>query len=165
MSELTIGTDRMVTFHYTLKDTDGHVIDQSEADDPLEYLHGRGQIIPGLEKELEGRSAGDEAEIEVAAAQAYGEHHEELIMSVPREAFDFEPQPGSVVQANSKDGRVQHLIVLETDAESVTLDGNHPLAGKDLVFEVNVVGVRDATDEEVAAAAHECAGGGSDDIH
>jgi FKBP-type peptidyl-prolyl cis-trans isomerase SlyD len=83
----------------------------------------------------------------------------------PREAFDFEPEPGSVVQANSKDGRVQHLLVLEVDPETVKLDGNHPLAGKDLVFEVNVVGVRDATEMEVAEADKEIEDGGGGCVH
>lgn len=158
MSELTIGTDRVVTFHYTLKDVEGEVIDESEADEPLEYLHGRGQIIPGLERALDGRSVGEQAEIQVAAADGYGEHHEELIVKVPREAFDFEPNPGAVVQASTPDGRVQHLLILEAAADQVTLDGNHPLAGKDLVFEVNVVGVREATEDEIAEVARQCDG-------
>lgn len=149
MSDNRIARDQMVSIHYTLNDKDGNQIDASKADEPLSYIQGHGQIIPGLEKALEGAEAGEEVKVNVAPEEGYGPHLPERVVDVPKANFEFEPEVGGVVQAQMPDGRHTFLQVKGLDAESVTLDGNHPLAGLDLVFEVVVDGVRPATDEEL----------------
>ncbi len=145
-----IGTDQVVVLQYRMRDGTGTEIDSSQESGPISYLHGHGQILPGLEEGLTGREAGASFTIEVAADDGFGEHHDELVVEVPRDRFEFEPELGGVVSAQHPDGRVQHLKVMDVSEESVTLDGNHPLAGKDLVFEVTVDSIREATAEELA---------------
>jgi FKBP-type peptidyl-prolyl cis-trans isomerase SlyD len=145
-----IDTDRVVVLHYRMTDGAGTEIDSSQDSGPISYLHGHGQILPGLEEGLTGREAGDTFTIEVPSDEGFGRHHDELVIEVPRDRFEFEPELGGVVSAQHPDGRVQHLKVIGVSEESVTLDGNHPLAGQDLVFEVTVDSVRGATAEEIA---------------
>ncbi len=144
-----IDTDHVVVLQYRMTDETGTEIDSSQDSGPISYLHGHGQILPGLEEGLTGREAGDSFTVEVPAGEGFGDHHAELVIEVPRDRFEFEPDLGGVVSAQHPDGRVQHLKILEVSDETVTLDGNHPLAGKGLVFEVTVDSVRQATPEEI----------------
>lgn len=146
---MEIAAARVATFHYILTDDDGQVIDRSPDDQPLSYFHGAGNIVPGLEKALDGRSAGDSLTVDVSPAEGYGERVEALIQDVPREAFQGIDtiEPGMQFQANGGQGPVLVTVVAVNDGQ-VRIDGNHPLAGKTLHFDVRITGVRDSTDEE-----------------
>ena len=147
---MTVENGKVVSFHYTLTNAQGDVLDQSQ-EHPMPYLHGAGNIIPGLEKELAGKKVGDKLTVNVPAAEAYGEYHEQLVNDVPREAFQGVDQiePGMQFQANTSEG-VQVITVKAVNGETVTVDANHPLAGQDLNFDVEIVEVREATEEESA---------------
>ncbi|WP_457639776.1 FKBP-type peptidyl-prolyl cis-trans isomerase [Persephonella sp.] len=145
-------SNKVVTFHYTLKDKEtGQVLDSSqEYGQPLTVLFGAENIIPGLESRMEGMEAGEKRTIEVPASEAYGEKNPELVQQVPREYFQgIELEKGMPLQAQTPDGQIINMIVVDFDDNTVTVDMNHPLAGKDLVFEVEVVNVRDASLEEI----------------
>ena len=147
---MQIGPRTVVTVNYTLTDDDGEVLDSSEGQDPLAYLHGVGQIVPGLEQALAGKAAGDALQVTVDAAEGYGEHDPELVQAVPRAQFkDLDDlEVGMELQATGPDG--DHLVtVVGIEDDEVMLDGNHPLAGMTLHFDVAVVDVRDATPEEL----------------
>jgi FKBP-type peptidyl-prolyl cis-trans isomerase SlyD len=118
---------------------------------PLEYLHGHGNLIPGLERELEGQELGSELAVSFPPDEAYGPHDPSRIMEVTKDRLGFEPEVGTVVAAQLPDGREQHLLIAEVEGETVTLDGNHPLAGQTLHFEVKVASLREATASELAA--------------
>lgn len=141
----------VVSLHYTLKDDSGEVLDSSSGREPLSYLHGHGNIIPGLEKALEGTSVGHRSNVAVAAADAYGETNPDLVFEAPKEQFpaDMELAEGARVYAEGPDGPVSFTVVRLTESGAV-LDGNHPLAGKRLHFDVEVVEIRPATKEELA---------------
>ena len=147
---MTVENGKVVSFHYTLTNAQGDVLDKSQ-EHPMPYLHGAGNIIPGLEKELAGKKVGDKLTVNVPAAEAYGEYHEQLVNDVPREAFQGVDQiePGMQFQANTPEG-VQVITVKAVNGETVTVDANHPLAGQDLNFDVEIVEVREATEEESA---------------
>ena len=147
---MTVENGKVVSFHYTLTNAQGDVLDQSQ-EHPMPYLHGAGNIIPGLEKELAGKKVGDKLTVNVPAAEAYGEYHEQLVNDVPREAFQGVDQiePGMQFQANTPEG-VQVITVKAVSGETVTVDANHPLAGQDLNFDVEIVEVREAAAEELA---------------
>ena len=147
---MTVENGKVVSFHYTLTNAQGDVLDQSQ-EHPMPYLHGAGNIIPGLEKELAGKKVGDKLTVNVPAAEAYGEYHEQLVNDVPREAFQGVDQiePGMQFQANTPEG-VQVITVKAVNGETVTVDAYHPLAGQDLNFDVEIVEVREATEEESA---------------
>lgn len=148
MSE-AITADKAVTIHYAVKNPAGEVLDKSSEEQPLAFIFGRGMLIPGLEKALEGKTAGDTFSTEVAAEEAYGERHDGLVQAVPREMFgDNDVQPGMQFRASTDHGE-QSVLVVEVDEKTVTVDGNHPLAGVDLSFDVEVVDVREATAEEL----------------
>jgi FKBP-type peptidyl-prolyl cis-trans isomerase SlyD len=127
------------------------VLDESEKDSPLAYIHGRGNIIPGLERELEGKNPGDKLQVTVKPADGYGEYDKELIQSVPRSAIQGvdDIQEGMQLHARSDEG-VRTLTVTKVEKDTVTLDGNHPLAGKTLHFAVEIEDVRQATKEELS---------------
>lgn len=146
---MQIASDKVVAIHYTLKNDAGEVLDTSEGREPLAYLHGANNIIPGLEKALEGKAAGDKVEVSVEPAEAYGERQEQLVQEVPREAFQGvdDIQPGMQFNAQGPQGPVL-VTVVEAGDEAVKIDGNHPLAGQKLHFDVEVSDVRDATDDE-----------------
>ncbi len=148
---MQVSENKVVSFHYTLKDDAGEVLDSSEGRDPLTYLHGAGNIIPGLEKALEGKDAGDHVEVSVAPEEAYGNRNDALVQSVPRSAFEGvdEILPGMQFQAQTPNG-VQILTVVKVEDDTVVVDGNHPLAGKTLHFSVDITDIRDATAEELA---------------
>lgn len=141
---------QVISFHYKLTDPNGVLLDASAENEPLAFLAGSGQIIPGLEKVLLTLKAGEQKCVEVAAGEAYGPRDERLVITVPRQKF---PVPNVQIgdQFQSGDGGHQFpLTAVEVSEESVVLDGNHPLAGVDLSFDVTVVQVREATEEELA---------------
>lgn len=147
---MEVDKNRVVMFHYTLKNDSGEEIESSRGGDPLAYIHGQGNIITGLENALSGKSVGDEFEVEVAPEEAYGEHDDRLVQEVSREIFEGvdEVQVGMQFRAESQAGE-QMVTVTDVEGEEVTVDGNHPLAGETLHFVVEVTGVREATEEEL----------------
>jgi len=149
---LLIGNNLVVAMHYKLTNNDGELLDSSEGKDPLVYLHGAGNIIPGLEHALTGKTEGSALIAKIAPADAYGETNEEMVQIVPRAAFEGVDtiEPGMTFQAQGEDGQVQQITVKEVTGDEVTVDGNHPLAGVELNFDVEVVSIREATDEEIA---------------
>ncbi len=148
---MQIENGKVVTIDYTLKDDQGNVIDSSEGGEALSYLHGAGNIIPGLEKALEGRTTGDELDVSLTAEEGYGPRDSALIQKVARDRFQSndEIQVGMQFHTQSKNGSPIVVTVVEVGDEEITVDGNHPLAGENLNFQVKVVGVRDATSEEL----------------
>ncbi len=147
--EKTVKKDTVVSIDYTLKDDSGEVLDSSEGGEPLQYLHGHGQIIDGLEKALEGQDVGSSVHVDVSPAEGYGEHDPERMVEVPKEQFDFDVKVGDYVRAQHPDGSVVPFKVAAVGEDTVTLDGNHPLAGQSLHFDVKVVEIRPATPEEI----------------
>ncbi|MCA9121019.1 MAG: peptidylprolyl isomerase [Planctomycetaceae bacterium] len=147
---MQITKHKVVKIHYTLTDDDGEVIDSSEGGEPLEYLHGVGGIIPGLERVLEGKKAGDQFKLHVEPEDAYGDHDEDLLHEVDRSQFEGidDLELGMQFQVDTDDGPIVVTVIEITD-ETVTVDGNHELAGIPLNFEVTVGDVRDATKEEI----------------
>lgn len=151
---------KVISFHYTLTNTAGETLDTSSGREPLTFLGGSGQIIPGLEKELANMKSGDKKVIQVKAADAYGEHDKALLGEVPRAAFPTtDLKVGDQFQAQSGDGRPRMVTVTEVGEETVKVDANHPLSGQDLKFDVEVTEVRDATDEEMSHGHVHGAGG------
>ena len=148
---MQISQNKVVSFHYTLKNDAGEVIDSSEGRDPLTYLHGSGNIISGLEKALEGKDTGDHVDVSVAPEDAYGVRNDSLIQSVPRDAFEGvdKIEPGMQFQAQTPAG-MQILTVVKAEGDEVVVDGNHPLAGETLHFSVDITEIRDATEEELS---------------
>jgi len=142
--------DTIVSIDYTLKGNDGEVIDTSEGREPLAYLHGHGNIIPGLEKALEGKSEGEEVQVKVEPDEGYGPHRDELVQQVSMEAFAGidEVEPGMKFNAESAQGPLV-VKVTEIDGDQVTIDANHDLAGEELNFDVTVRDVREASSEEL----------------
>jgi FKBP-type peptidyl-prolyl cis-trans isomerase SlyD len=140
----------VVTLDYTVSDTSGEVLDTTEGREPLVYLHGSGYLVPGLENALYERAAGDSFELTVPAADAYGEYEESLVQEVPGELFDgMEVAEGDTFVADTDDGH-RPVTIIEVSEKFVKVDANHPLAGMDLHFKVNVREVRAATAEEIA---------------
>jgi FKBP-type peptidyl-prolyl cis-trans isomerase SlyD len=148
---MKIAKDRVVELEYRLHLGDGQVIDSSEPGKPLSYLHGRGQIVPGLEGALEGLDIGEAKQVVVAPAQGYGEHDARGLQEVPRTMFPADTQlsPGMRLAAQTDSGEVIPIGIHEVKGQTVIVDLNHPLAGKTLHFDVTVHGVRDATAEEL----------------
>ncbi|MDP6361417.1 MAG: peptidylprolyl isomerase [Planctomycetota bacterium] len=148
---MTIAKDKVVSIDYTLKDAQGIVLDSSEGSDPMPYLHGAGTIVAGLESELEGKSVGDEITVEVSPQDGYGERDESLVADVSKESFEDADaiEIGDELQAES-DEAVYFVTVTSIDEEFITVDGNHPLAGLSLHFQVKVTDIRDATEDELA---------------
>ena len=141
---------KVIAFHYSLKNKNGVNIDSSEGMEPLAFLEGAGQIIPGLEKNLLLLSKGDKKEITVPYAQAYGSYDQSLIYKVGREKFpQVEVKVGDMFEIG-KDEAFRMVTVIEVGDSEVILDANHPLAGKDLIFNVEIIEMRDVTSEELA---------------
>jgi FKBP-type peptidyl-prolyl cis-trans isomerase SlyD len=141
---------KAVTIKYTLRDEEGAVLDSTEGRDPLTYLHGAGNLVPGVEEALEGKSAGEEVKVTVAPDKGYGVREEDNVRNVPiRKLPAGKLQPGATVQLNTNHGPVV-AVIKAVKGDYATLDLNHPLAGKTLRFELEVVEVRDATEEELA---------------
>lgn len=146
---MQIAANCVAYIHYTLTDESGSVLDSSASGEPLAYLHGAGNIIPGLETALEGKSEGDQLNVQVPPDQAYGPRDERMVQPVPRAAFQgvADIQPGMQFQANTNAG-TRLITVVGVQGDQVTIDANHPLAGATLNFDVKVVNVRDATEQE-----------------
>ena len=146
-----IEKNRVVTLHYTLRDEQGNVIESSTGRAPLSYLHGKGNIIPGLELALAGKAAGDKVEVTVAPEQGYGPRDERLVQVVPRNRFGGGEALAAGMQVRSSGPQGPRLVtVVKVERDFVTVDGNHPLAGRTLRFSVEVEEVRKATHEEVS---------------
>ena len=148
---MQIESNSVVTLHYTLKDNDGKIIDQSD-DGSFLYMHGAMNIIPGLENALAGKSAGDEISVKVSPEEGYGVKEADRIQEVPKEMFEGadDIQVGVQFHAQSPDGAAVVVTVVEIKDDVVVIDANHALAGVDLNFEVKIVDVREASEEEVA---------------
>lgn len=147
---LTISSNRVISIDYVLTDPQGQIIDSSKEMGPLEYIHGTGHLIPGLEKALEGKTAGTNVKATIQPAEGYGEIRPEMVQTIPRSHFDSEGEieVGTQFMANTEEGRII-LRVVKVSGDQVVVDGNHPLAGVVLNFDVNVVSVREATPEEL----------------
>ena len=138
-------------FHYTLTNDQGETLDSSAGGDPLAYLHGHGNIVPGLERQLEGRVAGDAFVAHVPAAEAYGERQGPGPQAMPRSAFPegFPFEIGRPFGAQTEDGQQIVLWIVDVQGDMVLIDIDHPLAGQTLHFDVSIVGVRPATPAEL----------------
>ncbi len=147
---MKITKDAVARFDYTLKNAEGETLDSSAGKGPLSYLHGHGNIIPGLEEALEGHEQGDQFSVTIPPEKAYGLHDDHLVQTLPREVFQGvdEIEVGMQFQAQGEDGAAI-VTVTGVDDEGVTIDGNHPLAGVELHFTVEIVEVRPATPEEL----------------
>ncbi len=148
---MSIVDNSVVSFHYTLTNSKGEVLDKSDQE-PLAYLHGGGNIIPGLEKALLGKKAGDKLVVTVEPAEAYGVRDDKLIQNVPRRAFQGikDIKAGMSFTAQGDAGQPMRVVVTRVSGDMVTVDGNHPLAGETLTFDVEITDVREASEEELA---------------
>ena len=158
---MRIADDCVVTLAYTLRDDAGEELDSATAADPFAFVHGRHSVIPGLEKALTGRGAGDTLDLTIAPADAYGEHSPARVQVVPRDRFpaDIDIEPGMQFHASDEHGGRMAVRVTEVNEDGVVVDANHPLAGQTLHFAVEVLGVRAATAEELAHGHVHGAGG------
>lgn len=142
---------RVVSIHYTLTDNKGTELDSSRGGEPLQYLEGAGNIIPGLEREVQAMKVGDKKKVKVPAKEAYGEKRDDMVIEVPRTQF---PSDLKIAVGDRFRGGADHhapmFTVLSVEADKVKLDGNHPLAGQELNFDVEVTEARAATSEEVS---------------
>ena len=147
---MQIAAKKVATIAYTLKDDQGTLIDQAGKSEPFAFITGVGNIIPGLENALEGKTVGDQVKVTIEPAEAYGERDENLKQTLSKEMFEGvdEVKPGMQFHAQTNQG-MSVVTVTGVEGEEVTIDGNHPLAGVTLNFEVDVLDVRDATEEEL----------------
>jgi FKBP-type peptidyl-prolyl cis-trans isomerase SlyD len=141
----------VVTVHYKLTDDQGNVLDSSDGSQPMAYLHGAGNIIPGLEKALTGKGEGDSLKVRVEPAEGYGEVNPDGIKTIEKAAFEGveSVEVGMAFEAKAPDGTTQEIVVKKVEGDKVTIDTNHPLAGVALNFDIQIVGVREATEEEI----------------
>jgi len=148
---MKIGNNSVVSLQYKLTNNTGEVLDSSEGDEPLVYLHGSDSIIPGLENALTGKSVGEQLQVTIPPEEGYGDFDDTLIQVIPRDAFEGidEIQPGMQFQAENPEGQLQIVCVKEIADDGITIDANHPLAGQVLNFDVTVELVREATAEEL----------------
>ena len=146
-----IADNSVVTIHYTLTNDAGEMVDTSDGREPLVYLHGAQNIIPGLERELSGKVVGDSFDVTIQPEDAYGIANPELVQTVPHSAFEGvdKVEPGMQFQARGDDGNTQVITVTEIGDDGITVDGNHPLAGQVLNFSVSVEDIREASQEEL----------------
>lgn len=148
---MQIAKDVVVTIHYTLKNDAGETLDSSAGGDPLAYLQGNGNLIPGLEKALEGKKAGDKVSVQIQPGEGYGDYDKALVQQVPRRSFKgiANVQVGMQFQVQTPQGP-RAVTVTNVVGDMVTVDGNHPLAGQNLNFDVEIADVRVATAEELS---------------
>ena len=141
MSQAASGDN--VKIHYTGKLEDGTQFDSSEGRDPLEFELGSGQVIPGFDKAVEGMAVGESKSVTIEPDDAYGARNDQMVQEVPKSALpdDLKPAEGMQLQAQGPNGQVMQLVVTDVGDESITVDGNHPLAGKSLNFDINLVSI------------------------
>ncbi|MGH7484810.1 MAG: FKBP-type peptidyl-prolyl cis-trans isomerase [bacterium] len=149
---MKITRDKVVALHYTLRNDGGDTIDTSAGNQPLAYIQGSGSILPALETALEGREPGESFDLRLAAKDGYGDRNAELVQVVPRKALATigKIKVGTQFHAQGQGGGARVMTITAVEKDNVTIDGNHPLAGIDLNFNVQVVDVRDASAEELA---------------
>lgn len=156
---MNIANNTVVTMHYTVSTTDGTQIDSSREGEPMVHLQGSQYLIQGLENALTDKVKGDTFVISVTPEEAYGDRHEQLVQNVPKSMFgDNDVNVGMTFRASTDDGEQTVMIIDETEDE-VVVDGNHPLAGMDLTFDVEILDVRAATEDEIAHGHVHSAGG------
>ena len=157
----TVADGKVVIMHYTLKNAAGETLDSSVGKEPLPYLQGANNIVVGLEKGLAGAAVGETRDVEVSPAEGYGERQGPGPQPVPRNQFPagVDLQPGMGFQAQADDGQMMVVYIAKVDETTVWVDGNHPLAGETLYFNVEIVNVREATDAEVASGQPHSVGG------
>ena len=147
---MNIANNTIATIHFTVCSSDGAQIDTSRNSEPMVFLQGSHFLIQGLEDELEGKTVGNKFTIDIEPALAYGERHEELVQSVPKTMFEYmDLNVGMTFRASTDDGE-QSVMIIDINEEEVVVDGNHPLSGLTLNFDVEVLEVREATEEEIA---------------
>ncbi len=149
---MKITKNKVVSMHYALSDSEGTLIDSSYDDKPMSIIQGTGYLIPGLDNALIDHQTGDRFEVDVPCDQAYGQRNENFVQTVPREllAGVEDLALGSQLRATTDDGE-QTVIVIDVQDDEITVDGNHPLSGLDLSFDVEIIEVREATAEELAS--------------
>lgn len=148
---MKIADQKVVVLHYAVSDSEDTLIDSSYDHKPLAVIHGTRYLIPGLEDALTGHEAGDKLEVSVEAEKAYGPRYDDYVQTVPKEMFASieDLDVGTQLRATTDEGE-QTVIVIDVQEDEITVDGNHPLAGIDLKFDVEILEVRDATEEELA---------------
>ncbi|MDN3652107.1 peptidylprolyl isomerase [Thalassotalea ponticola] len=148
---MKIANDKVVIMHYAVMDKEENLIDSSYDSQPLAFIHGTGFLIPGLEDALQDKQQGDTFVVDIAADDAYGQRHDGLVQTVPKALFAGidDLDVGMQLRAQTDQGE-QTVIVIGMEDDQITVDGNHPLAGIDLKFDVEIIEVRDATSEELA---------------
>ena len=146
---MLVSKNKVVSFFYTVKDDQGNILDLTDSNTPFSYLHGASQIIPGLENEMEGRNVKEKFSVHIDSENAYGIHDDNLVMKVERSFFGSEPlEKGLQLQIQSQDG--YHIVtVVDFNDKEVTIDANHPLAGVNLNFDIEIKDIREATKEEM----------------
>lgn len=147
---MKVAENKVITINYTLRDDNKKILDSAQNNDFL-YLHGAQNIIPGLESALEGKAVNDELSVSIAPADGYGERNDDMTQVVPKEMFGTEEgiEVGQQFHAASPDGQEIMVTIVAVDDENITVDGNHPLAGVTLHFEVQIMDIRDASAEEL----------------
>lgn len=150
--KMALMANKVVTFNYTLKDTEGNLLDSTDNDGPFSFITGNLQVLPGLEEALGSMIIGSKKNIKLVAAEAYGEYDENAIQKVDRSLFpeEAELEIGMTYFAHSPEGQHIQFVITKIENEDVTVNFNHPLAGKDLEFDVHLLDVRDATPEEIS---------------
>lgn len=149
---MKVSSGTVVSMHYVLTNSKGEELDKSSPTEPLSYLHGKGQIVPGLEKQLDGLSKGDKRDkLEIIPSEGYGEVEAYLKTTVERSKFptDIEIKPGMQFMMQSQEGYRRPFVVTAVTNDQVEIDGNHPLAGETLYFKIEITDVREATEEEI----------------
>ena len=141
---------RIITLDFEIGDSDGNLLDSSTRVGPMRYLHGTGQLLPALEGAVAGLEIGAQKTIEIPCADAFGEHDERRVIEVKRSQLPPDAEIGTMVATQDQQGRQVPLIIVQLDADTARLDGNHPFAGKDVVFNVTVANVENATAKEMA---------------
>ncbi|MDR2635341.1 MAG: peptidylprolyl isomerase [Campylobacteraceae bacterium] len=165
---MTAIENKVVSIFYELKDVDGNLLDSNMSSTPLSFIMGKNQIIPGLEREIINLKQGDSSNITVIAADAYGEYSDKAIQTLPAEQFaGIQLSNGMTLYGQGEDGNTVQAIVKEFNDQEVTIDFNHPLAGQDLYFKIEVAEVRDASEDELKSGyvegSHQCSCGLDDD--
>ena len=157
---MQIENNKVVSINYHLTNEAGETLDTSEGREPLAYIQGHNNIIPGLEEELTGKSVGDKLKVVVSPEKGYGNYEEALLQVVPRESFQGVDniEVGMQFQVNTPQG-TQIIAVTKIEGDNITVDGNHPLAGQQLTFDVEVMDIRDASEEELSHGHVHGAGG------